>query len=182
MSYMTLNNIIVSTLNQLDRSHDAHSIEIWRDKLTGYINDAVRDLALEAIKPKRRESVAASGGIIDLSLLKRECVKVTSVEKNGVPIAFSETETGKVFVNANGNVTITYRFVPNELVSPTDEPELPSFTHALIITYAVGMDRMSGEVNTQGGGNIFLSMYEVGKNKLKNAINASDASYIINKW
>ena len=38
---MTLNDIIVSALAQLDRGHDAQTLDIWRDKFTRFANDAV---------------------------------------------------------------------------------------------------------------------------------------------
>ena len=42
---MTLNDIIVSALAQLDRGHDAQTLDIWRDKFTRFANEAVVDLA-----------------------------------------------------------------------------------------------------------------------------------------
>ena len=48
---MTLNDIIVSALAQLDRGHDAQTLDIWRDKFTRFANDGVTDLA-EAYQPR----------------------------------------------------------------------------------------------------------------------------------
>ena len=41
---MTLNDIIVSALAQLDRGHDAQSLDVWRDKFTRFANDGVTDI------------------------------------------------------------------------------------------------------------------------------------------
>ena len=41
---MTLNDIIVSALAQLDRGHDAQTMDVWRDKFTRFANDAVTDI------------------------------------------------------------------------------------------------------------------------------------------
>ena len=43
---MTLNDIVVSALAQLDRGHDAQTLDIWRDKFARFANDAVADLAI----------------------------------------------------------------------------------------------------------------------------------------
>ena len=37
---MTLNDIIVSALAQLDRGHDAQTLDTWREKLTRFANEA----------------------------------------------------------------------------------------------------------------------------------------------
>ena len=42
---MTLNDIIVSALAQLDRGHDAQTLDTWREKLTRFANEAVLDLS-----------------------------------------------------------------------------------------------------------------------------------------
>ena len=51
---MTLNDIIVSALAQLDRGHDAQTLDTWREKLTRFANEAVLDLS-EAYCPRRTE-------------------------------------------------------------------------------------------------------------------------------
>ena len=43
---MTLNDIIVSALAQLDRGHDAQSLDVWRDKFTRVANDGVTDICV----------------------------------------------------------------------------------------------------------------------------------------
>ena len=49
---MTLNDIIVSALAQLDRGHDAQSLDVWRDKFTRFANDGVTDICA-TYKPRR---------------------------------------------------------------------------------------------------------------------------------
>lgn len=40
---MTLNDITVGALDRLDRGHDAQTLEMWRDKLTMFANDALTE-------------------------------------------------------------------------------------------------------------------------------------------
>ena len=87
---MTLNDIIVNALMQMDRGHDAQTLDIWRDKLTGFANDAIADLAM-TIKPVRTEKAEIDNSCIDCSRLQRECVKVVRVRINGRDMPFYGT-------------------------------------------------------------------------------------------
>lgn len=71
---MTLNDIIVSALIQTGRGHDAQTMDTWRDKLTGFANDAIMDLAL-TVRPIRTEKAAIANGRIDCNALERECIR-----------------------------------------------------------------------------------------------------------
>ena len=41
---MTLKELLTGALQQLDRNTDSQTVELWRDKLTQYFNDAIIDL------------------------------------------------------------------------------------------------------------------------------------------
>ena len=97
---MTLNDIIVSALIQTGRGHDAQTMDTWRDKLTGFANDAIMDLAL-TVRPIRTEKAAIANGRIDCNALERECIRVMSIRQCGreadfyadersVPAAYSD--------------------------------------------------------------------------------------------
>ena len=79
---MTLNDIIVSALAQLDRGHDAQTLDIWRDKFTRFANDAVTDLA-GAYQPRATEDYESADGLLDTLSLSRPCVKLLSVTRAG---------------------------------------------------------------------------------------------------
>lgn len=79
---MTLNDIIVSALIQTGRGHDAQTMDTWRDKLTGFANDAIMDLAL-TVRPIRTEKAAIANGRIDCNALERECIRVMSIRQCG---------------------------------------------------------------------------------------------------
>ncbi len=178
---MTLNDILVSALAQLDRGHDAQTLELFRDRLTAYANDAQTDLAY-VIKPVRTETVQPDDGVAELSELSRSCVKIIKIEQRGHKVPFCQQDTGSVGLPYNDAAEITYIFEPKPLSSPADVSELPEHAHGLIVSYVVGRERMAGDVSTQRGANIYLSMYEAAKAKLRPHVGAHERYEIVNRW
>lgn len=181
---MTLNDIIVSALAQLDRGHDAQSLDVWRDKLARFTNDAVLDLA-EAFKLRRTETVAHECGQFYLDALSHSCLSVLAVSQNGKKLEYCFSETGdRVYVkNAEAEeLEVLYRFAPNLVSAPTDVPEVPEWCHGLIVTYVVGRERASGEVGLQRGGNVYFQMYEAGKRHIRPHPGDAAAHKILNRW
>ena len=163
---MTLNDMIVSALAQLDRGHDEQTLEAFRARMTGYANDAQSDIA-RAIAFTRTETVAPSNGIVELSDLSRDCIKIRKVIQLGREVRFMRGDTGVVALPYNDEAEITYICEPKPLVQPSDVSELPAHTHGLIVSYMVGRERMAGDTSTQRGANIYLSMYEAAKDRLR---------------
>ncbi|MBQ1892573.1 MAG: hypothetical protein II155_00550 [Clostridia bacterium] len=178
---MTLNDILVSALAQLDRGHDVQTMEAFRARLTDFANDAQSDLA-RAIGFTKTETVVPSNGLVDISELSRNCIKVVKTCQMGHEVKFMRGDTGVIALPYNEPVTITYRCEPKRLAVPTDESELPEQTHGLIVTYVVGRERMAGDASTQGGANIYLSMYEAAKAGLRPHLGDSGSYRIINRW
>lgn len=181
---MTLNDIIVSALAQLGRGHDAQSLDVWRDKLARFANDAVLDLA-EAFRLRRTESVAHENGLFFLEALSHACLSVLSVSQNGKKLEYSFGEAGDC-VYARGadasELVVCYRFAPKSVSAPTDVPEVPEWCHGLIVTYVVGRERASGEVNLQRGGNVYFQMYEAGKRQIRPHPGDGAAHRLVNRW
>jgi len=181
---MTLNDIIVAALAQLDRGHDAQTLDVWRDKLTRFANDGVADLAY-ALKPRRTETAEIRGGLIDLSGLGRECLKALRVSRGGKELPFHQGgSTGLLSLPGcpDGEAEITYQYAPRELSAATDVPELPEACHALIVTYVVARERASGDVSVQRGAGIYFQLYEAGKRLLPPHRGCPDAYRIVNRW
>lgn len=178
---MTLNDMLVSALAQLDRGHDAQTMDVFRDRLTCYANDAQSDIA-RALCFTRTETVVPSNGIVDISDLSRGCVKVLTTKQLGREVRFMIGDTGVIALPYNDPVEITYICDPKPLSSPTDVSELPEHTHGLIVSYMVGRERMAGDTSTQRGANIYLSMYEAAKARIRPHM--GDRSYygIINRY
>ena len=87
---MTLNDIIVSALAQLDRGHDAQTLDTWRDKFTRFANEAVLDLSA-AYCPRRTEECTLEGKRLDTRKLSRPCIRVHGVKRLGRYMTFHET-------------------------------------------------------------------------------------------
>lgn len=160
---MTLNDIIIDALTQLDRGHDPITLERWRRKLTRFANDAILDLSA-TFKPLRRETAKLSGTVLDTAKLERPCFKVDNILKDGFPLRHSPMDaSGIISVRGVGEVTVVYQFMPRQLKRPSDEPELPEHLHPLIVLYVTARERMSGDVSTQGGANAYMQRYEAAK-------------------
>ncbi|MCR5611419.1 MAG: hypothetical protein K6F68_06280 [Clostridiales bacterium] len=178
---MTLNDIIVSALAQLDRGNDSMTMDAYRKRLTDYANDAQSDLA-RALRLTRTETARPSDGIVELSDLSRDCLKIVRVEQLGHAVRFKSTDTGSVALPYNETAKITYRYEPKRLEQPSDVSELPEHAHGLIVTYIVGRERMAGDVSTQRGANVYLSMYEAAKSKLRPHYGDHGSYEITNRW
>ncbi|MBR3381627.1 MAG: hypothetical protein IKG85_01115 [Clostridia bacterium] len=178
---MTLNDILVSALAQLDRGHDAQTMDVFRARLTGFANEAQSDIA-RALGFSRTEEVVPDNGIVELSALTHECVKVRKAVQLGREVRFMRGDTGSIALPYNEPAKITYICEPKPLSSPSDVSELPAHTHGLIVSYVVGRERMSGDVSTQRGGNIYLSMYEASKSKLRPHVGDSESYRIVNRY
>ena len=178
---MTLNDMLISALAQLDRGHDEQTLESFRKRLTDHANDAQSDIA-RAIGFSRTETVAPSNGLIELSDLARDCLKVVRVKQLGREVRFLRGDTGVIALPYNDAAEITYICEPRRLVSPADVSELPEHTHGLIVSYMVGRERMAGDTSTQRGANIYLSMYEAAKSKLRPHVGDRGSYEIINRY
>ncbi len=179
---MTLNDIIVAALAQLDRAHDAQTVELYRNRLTQFANEAQDDLAL-SLGLTRTERIAPNGGVIDLRMLKRSCLRVEKVEQMGHSVPFQRGRTpDQLLLPYTSIAMVTYRFSPLRLKNAADIPELPESMHPLIVSYVVGRERMGGDVATQDGANIYLSMYSAAKARLKGYLTGSDSFEIINRY
>ena len=161
---MTLNDIIVSALAQLDRGHDAQSLDVWRDKFTRFANDGVTDICA-TYKPRRTETIDTRDGTFTTAMLSRGCRKVLSVKRDGREEDFYDGDASEVIVTSGGpgKIEVTYRSVPREMFARTDEPA-------------------AGDASQQRGGNIYFQMYEAGKAAIRPHLGGGTSQRIVNRW
>lgn len=178
---MNLNDMTISALAQLDRGHDEQTLEAFRRRLTDYANEGQADLA-RAIGFTRTDTLPAENGLVELGELPRNCLKVKRVEQRGKPVLFKREDTGAIGVPYTDPASITYVCEPKRMTAPSDECELPAYTHGLIVNYMVGRERMAGDVSTQRGANIYLSMYEAAKAGLRPHYGDGESYRIVNRW
>ena len=100
----------------------------------------------------------------------------------GREVRFMRGDTGVIALPYNEPVTVSYIAEPERLSSPSDVSELPEHTHGLIVTYMVGRERMAGDASTQRGANIYLSMYEAAKARLRPHPGDPDSYLIYNRY
>ena len=117
---MTLNDILTAALAQLDRGHDAQTLENYRVRLTQYANDAQRELA-DALGLFRTDKVRTSAGIVDTSLLPRRVKRIERVVQLGRAVPFRcGDRTNTLLLPYDTAAEITYRYEPRTLNDNSD--------------------------------------------------------------
>ena len=180
---MTLNEIIVSALSQLDRGHDGQTIDTWRDKLAHFANEAALDLA-HCLQLRQTETVPVVLGEIDLNALSHRCHKVLEVRQGGTAQPFYPGSNSNTIRTdcPDGSAELLYRYLPTPMRNPTDVPGIPDWCHGLIVTYVVGRERAGGDVSTQRGANIYFEIYNAGKRNIRRDSGELETAEIRNKW
>ncbi len=181
---MTLKEMLTGSLQQLDRNTDSQTMELWRDKLTQYLNDAMIDLA-GTIRPFRTDSLPVANTRVDTTTLPRACTKVLSITQDGKRLAFYYgTEAGCICIPGvpDGSVFITYRYLPKALETNTDIPELPEWCHGALISYVVGRERASGDNVSVSAARACFEIYNGAKRAMQKNLGEMDAYALINRY
>ena len=166
---MTLLQLLIAALDELERPHDEATLALWRERLTAYANEAIADL-YAPFRPWRRESLTPQNGVLTLTALTMPCSKVLGLERDGVRIPFYYgTDTNELVIPGWGNdpLTVVYRYAPAPLKNDSDLTKLPSVCDPLIVLYMVARDRAHGDPAAQNGSRLRLSVYEAQKRRLK---------------
>ena len=181
---MTLQEILTGALQQLDRGTDAQTVELWRDKLTAFVNDAIVDLANE-FALRRTDRASLKEGRIDLGELPRDCVKVLALYIRGKRWPFYYGGgSAEIFVPGapDGEVEICYRYVPLRVSADTDVPDIPERAQGLLALYAVGRERAAGDSTSMSAAPACFELYNAGKRNLRRHVGEQDAYTIENRY
>ena len=181
---MTLSELIEQALAELDQPADTAALPLWQEKLTLFANDAIDDLT-RSLRPWRRDRTIMTNGRIALSLLPYRVSKVLRVERDGVRVPFyygPDTSTLCVKGMTNGPVNVVYRYLPAALSAATDEPQLPSACHPLIVLYMVARFEMHNDAQGLNHSNMLLSLYERRKRRLRMDMDEPVDYAIENDW
>lgn len=178
---MTLNDILVSALAQLDRGHDRQTLDIWEDKFTRYANEAMADLAT-TLQLNKTDTLDVKSRLIDLTALPSRCTKVLRVQRgfDNIPFLSGPCTTKMRVLCEDGPVFVGYRYLPNDMSSPTDVPGIPAYCHSAIITYVVARERAS--THTQQGAAMYFELYNNAKRRLGVMLGQLDGYRIENRW
>ena len=179
---MTVQKLMEMTLRKLDRPTDSDTLALYEERLLGYLNEAMTDLAAE-LRPWRRDSVTVAGGQAELSGLPRTCLKVLAVRVHGARRLFyygSTRGTLRFLDMEDGTAEVTYRYQPARLTALTDEPQLPEELQEMMVEYAAARERSRFDAASQNAARLDLTLYRDLKGKLKRNYPAPDLSQIYN--
>lgn len=176
---MTLSEILSEALNQLGNSTDAQVKDTYKEQHTAYANDAQHDLA-RFIHQYRTDTLSIVDGVLDLSALPKECVKVSSVKKSSTSYSFTAGDD-RTKINISGltagEVSVTYEYAPDDIVYDQDVPDLPSAMHKLIPVYIAARENMGKDIPRATA---LFEIYEKGKRQARSNVGGSDSFKIIN--
>ena len=125
-----------------------------------------------------------AGGTLDLSTLPRNVVKVISLSRGGTRLPFyygASTELLRVPAVVDGEVLVTYRYMPTLLKVDTDVPELPEWSHGAMVGYAVGRERASGDASSIASARACFELYNAAKRMMRAHRGELDAYAIENR-
>ena len=160
---MTLDELIVSALRRLDRGTDTQTIQAYRPVFTVYANKACKKIA-EEYKACRKETVALDADhSFNVTSLQRGCYKIMGIKDSKKDwLEFWQDPPGSGIVvcdTTDASVSVTYRYVPRELTSTVDIPELPEMFHDIIPYYIVACERAGGDPQTQSTASVDYQMF-----------------------
>ncbi len=166
---MTTLQLMEMTLRKLDRPIDDDTVALYKQRLLGYLNEALLDLTAE-FRPWRRDFLSVTNGQTELSDLPRACLKVLAARVDGRRRLFYYGSTRGTLLfpgMGDGTVEITYRYQPALLTELADEPQLPEGMQGLLAEYAAARERSRFDAASQNAGRLDLTLYRELKGKLK---------------
>ena len=177
---MTTQKLMELTLRKLDRPIDSNTLALYKERLLGYLNEALLDLTAE-FRPWRRDTVTVTGGQVDLDLLPRTCLKVLAARIDGRRRLFYYGSTRGTLLfpgMEDGTVELTYRYQPALLAELTDEPQLSEGLQGLLVEYAAARERSRFDAASQNAARLDLALYQELKRNLKRGYPAPDFAQI----
>ena len=181
---MTTQKLMEMTLRKLDRPADNSTVTLYKERLMGYLNEAMLDLTAE-FRPWRRDTLTVTNGQAELSDLPCACLKVLGAFVDGQRRLFyygSSRGTLRFPGMGSGTAEITYRYQPAPLAELSDEPQLPEGWQGLLAEYAAARERSRFDAASQNAARLDLTLYRELKGKLKRNYPAQDLSRIYNMY
>lgn len=186
---MTLNELIVSALERLERGTDNNTIDHYRAEFTDYANTAVELIARKYL-PVRKETVELTvdsdgNRLLDLDNLSRDVIKLVDVRANGSSVGFEQDADGSgqfVIDTTASSVVVLYRFLPKKLSNPTDVPELPKHMHSYVKYYIVASARCGGDPYTQNTSSADFQMFNQFLYSLESVKLGQASAYVLQNY
>ncbi|MDO4544325.1 MAG: hypothetical protein Q4C01_07205 [Clostridia bacterium] len=171
-----MNQIFSQALRELNRPNDNLSIAKWQEQFLRFANEAIVDIAA-SYRLWRKETARLQDNRLNTDNLSYACVKVLTLERDGVRIPFyygtnsDELRTKNV---PDGELTITYRYMPPTVTTVLQSPELPACLHPLIVTFIVARERIQLDSAARSGSKVNLDLYETMKKRLRVSVATPD--------
>ena len=165
---MNAQRLIELTLLKLDRPTDSATIELYRDRLLGYLNEAMLDLVID-LRPWRRDELPVAAGQAELSALPCSCLKVIAARVDGERRLFYYGPDRNTILFpgvVDGVAEITYWYTPAPLGALSDEPQLPEMCLGLLVEYAAARERSRFDAASQNAARLELALYRELKGEL----------------
>lgn len=185
---MTLNDIIVAALRYLERGSNAQTIDKYRDAFTDYANAGIRRLAIRFKLTRSDEIVLDAKKRFNVNLLPRQCMVIEKItDADGTSLTWDEITTGVIEVSSAAapetTVEVFYRYIPKELSSSSDTPELPAYMHSAIPYFVVGCQRSGGDGDSQPTAAVYFELFQREVNNIQNSHYGAAKSYTLkNMW
>ena len=181
---MTTLKLMEMTLRKLDRPADNSTVTLYKERLMGYLNEAMLDLTAE-FRPWRRDALTVTNGQAELDDLPCACLKVLGAFVDGQRRLFYYGSTRGTLLfpgMGEGTVELTYRYQPALLSKLSDEPQLPDGWQGLLVEYAAARERSRFDAASQNAATLDLTLYREMKRKLKQGYPAPDLSRFYNMY
>lgn len=157
---MTLDDIIVSALEQVETNPVSRANDKYAAQFRQYANEAVMDIA-DSLRLCHTDTITVTDNSFDVQSLSRPCTKIVRVLKDGKPVMFDDGDADEILVGCDGEIKVKYRYVPVDMKSDSDRPDIPEYLHRLIVLYVVARYQSAG-----AAAGICYSLYNEQKRKM----------------
>lgn len=184
---MTLNDIVVEALKELGYGEDPQASEAYSPKFVPWINEAVRIIAKHYGKTRQQTMTLDSDDQFNVSTFAREYIDILEVrdEDDDAITFYQDPPDSGLFTCDTDDATVNaiYTYYPTVLSNSSDTPDIPVFAQAIIPTYVVGKEKMSGDASTQSTASAYFQLFYNAVRALPKAKRGDVTAYRFkNRW
>lgn len=174
---MNVSELKRAVLRNMNEKDDEQTVLELGDEILSYLNDGYLNAVATKIKPVKRVMCKSEMGRIPLEGIAEDFNDIVRVlDKYGMDTRFSRNSE-YIFVD-DGVYEVEYIYLPKELIADEDVPLIDKAFHYILSDYATYRMFLKGSKARQGRGDVFLSSYLNGMNKLTGI----SPAYIRNKY
>jgi len=157
---MTLLEIIETALKQMGEDTDAAAMDEYKGLLTRYVNEAYMEIVRQKLRLIHTETVTFGDFKADAASLSRDLFAVVKIEKeDGANVPFKVSGGVIYALNADGELSVSYYYLPEALSEDTDVPETPEMSHMCMADYATFRGLLLGGSGSRDKAEVFIRRY-----------------------